>query len=1306
MATSPMPPSPASTSHEPVLTPSRKIKALLAQCDDSDSEAPDAAPGSVRNASSENERARDEVSSESDADVPIVRKSRMAARLEAPSTTSQVLPASASPRAHTSPPRSTSSYESDPSEALVPRRRLLSKRKSSPVVPDPAGDITPSSPLFFPSPARSHISRSQYVDPQPPSESESQTKSKFKALVDKHRKIRSEKEAAERAKRGSSEVSEAAAPTTKRQRGSSPGDESHESSEGSGAEAAKKMAKAAKPTRKASKKAMEEMKRETQRMSRNMQLAHQAQVKKKITKDSLLARFGYPTAAPASASIVENATASSDVGSGSEGASRHTTPPTSPMQEPIKDVAELEQQTEMELVKEAPSLEEIGLPPPTDLSKGKGKVGEVNLPVLAARTGTELVPEKVDKKARLAELIRSTRRSSAHESDDDLDIVTSKGDFRKYAAFENLPKRKAKEKPSHLALRSLAHLHGKSKDERSSMTTAELQADLRKRARLQARAERDQRIEELRAKGVIVQTAEERDRDQQEVEDLMEKARQEAADISRREKEIAKKDGTFVKDAMDDDESDDEEDMDFAETEDEATGSDNEDEDEEERGEDIDNDAEKLFDDQADEQDSEVDSTEAESEDEAAPGEQSEDNVETPAPRKGRKLVLSDDEDEYVGAETPRLPQPIKTPQMVQLSARKHIPGLPMSDDLALGLTQAFDATMADSQTQADPQEQESVDYVGDLPSPGIGLLPRLNRLESLDMITDSQPATQPLNIDLAVSQHVPESPAMSRQPFATQATPSQVPFEPTQDADNVYSPFQGNRFMSHTPVPPHSTVDTVPLDSPVLQRKVRLQRGRAQGDSGDEEADAPSKRTAFEEMRRAAKSVDKVSFDKSKSNARNVVDEAAEESDDEYAGLGGASDDDGNDIENDDDRRMIDHDTQVGRGDEAALAGFFADRERKSDEAAVTKLYQDITTGKLRRRGVANDDIDLSDEEDANARRREAKRREFARMRRELLKDEAVGKIAEDKKKEAFLRSIEDRQVLSDDELDEPETLEDNSQSQAVDDAVQDAEAATGMKRKRPLEASSDSQLNRLPPALRRDADKKPTTLLQIRESLSFLLEEPDSLPSANFDLSDSDNEPEVYVDLDRHVAAAEADENVDDDSEGLGDFIVDDETDSAKEEDETIFKKPSLPNNSRESAFAHRRSRTNVVNRLSLLRQSSSSSSSTKMAFHSSTASTNFKVPNLLRRATTNSSLSSMSSESTSATGVTVAKTERGHVSEEKQFVRKGMGGRRNAVNYQAGERPAQMKGVVKAKKGRRSGKAVGGFLGEVLGRADTWG
>ena len=1397
MASSPSRDSEPPASPENVLTPSRKVQALLAAFEDSDSEYDAISPKKSRilqQTEPEADAGEAEQSSEDEDDLLPGRPSRMAARLQGngqaalKQSTRLELQSAAGDEVGAHEVESETAQQSlvsseDELQQAAPRRRLLLKRKTSSTAPStPAENASqPPSPMFFPSPNADRVeSRSRPQSPSVDHESDVSMQdggSKFKALVAKHRKARLEKEAAEVAKRAvAGKAGKTKNGKTHKQRGSSPADDSDEGSDASHADAVRRLTKVAKPTRKASKKAMEEMKRETQRMSRNMQLAHQAHTKKKVTKESLLARFNFiaPTVtAEVVVSSDQSATASSEIGSDAELRKMHETPPTSPVEEPPEldkiFTCQTEHQTAASspgadhLVVEPPSLQSLALSAPLESDKGKGKAGLVPSASVEVRRAVSEQPtiqpqvmksqaKQLDLRARVADLLKHQRSKEMVEDADDLDIITMRGSKRKYAAFEQLPKRKAQETQSHLALKSLAHIHDSERNNGSSMTQAQMSSSLRKAARLQARQERQQKIAELKAKGVVIQTAEERERDQQEVEDLVERARQEAAEISKREKEMAKKAGTFVKDGLDDADSDDEEfeaDGEEYATDDTADSDDDEEDDdaEEEDGEGeepLDNDG-PLVDDQAGEADSEEDH---EAQSEAAPSEDLEIEKslhETPAPRKSRvgrvgRVVFDDDDDDDEPARTtavdsPVLPQPTKTPQSLSRSARKQIPGLQMSDDLPLGLTQAFAATMADSLTQDEETQQDSLSNIRDLPSPHLSMAPKLNRLESLDLISDSQPAsqTQPLNVNLSFTQphNIPESPSLGRNIPATQFTPSQRAFEPTQDAGYIFSPFQGDRFALETPQSkePHSTVDTaiVPdaIDaSPVLQRKGRLQRSRirrSESDGDDEEEAAAHKAgTAFEVMRRAAKKAEQPAFDKSKSNARNIVDEAAEESDDEYAGLGGASDDDANDEENEDDREMIDHDTQVGKGDEAKLASLYADRERKNDEAAVSKLLKDITTGALRRKRGANDELDLSDEEDAVARRREAKRREFAKMRRELLKDEAVGKIAEDKKKEAFLKSIEDREAVSDeDDFDQPETpLEESqgqSQAQVETNSMDTQDSRTGDKRKRPLEASSDSQLNCLPPSLRRrPQNHKPSTLAEIRESVSFLIEEPDSQANTvDLGLSDSEDDPEAYVNLDRHLKAAEADENaLSEEDEDLEDFIIDDDglaSEEKSDSQESTFKKPGLPSQTSRPGFAKRRTdRSNVVNRLSLLRQSSSTSStsSVKQAFYSTTngSTSSFKVPPLLRRATTNSSFSSASSE-VSATGVTTSRTERGHVSEEKDFIRKGTGSRRNAVNYRPTvkeERMSARAGVQKALKNRKSAK---GFLGGLF-RGDSWG
>lgn len=408
------------------------------------------------------------------------------------------------------------------------------------------------------------------------------------------------------------------------------------------------------------------------------------------------------------------------------------------------------------------------------------------------------------------------------------------------------------------------------------------------------------------------------------------------------------------------------------------------------------------------------------------------------------------------------------------------------------------------------------------------------------------------------------------------------------------------------------------------------------------------------------------------------------------------------------------------------------SDKERKQDEAAVSKLLNDITTGGLRRKRGAADDLDVSDEEDAIARRREVKRREFARMRRELLKDEAVGKIAEDKKKQAFLKSIEDRDAAEDEDIafGEVEQTEEDTQRQTRSAEETSSQTSISViddqpQRKRPLEPSTTDVINR---HHRRTTNqigtvqRKPSSLAEIREQVSFLIDEPNSQSGTHDPDSSEDDaqEPEAYFNLNRHLHPA--DEENEDPDEGLADFIVDDSR--------LIFKKPQLP--TARAPATERSTKPNVVDRLSLLRQSSSTSSSTsistsshshsgsKLAFFTSKSSADspsslFKVPALLRRATTNSSYNSDTGGNVSATGV----TERGTVENEKEIIRKAQGGRRSAINYYAKGRVEEREKVregrvaksTKAKNlksvgmGKGKGKGKAGFLGGLFGES-SWG
>ena len=283
--------------------------------------------------------------------------------------------------------------------------------------------------------------------------------------------------------------------------------------------------------------------------------------------------------------------------------------------------------------------------------------------------------------------------------------------------------------------------------------------------------------------------------------------------------------------------------------------------------------------------------------------------------------------------------------------------------------------------------------------------------------------------------------------------------------------------------------------------------------------------------------------------------------------------------------------------------------------------------------------------------------------MRKALLENENVGKIAEDPKKLAFLRAIEDRE--GDDDLDfldrpaedsfrvEPDTQEDpESQCQPA------LPEPTLGKRKRPLQETVPDKGNMRPPptARRTQAPKKPATLAEIRESVSFLIEEPGSTNVAP-DPSSSASEDES----------------------------------SHHNENHTNLRRRPNPNS--------------IIDRISLKRAESATASSTsRLAFHDPSTTNpsigGFKVPSLLRRATT----TNLAAENHGITTMATATTERAAGGGEKgDFVRRG-GTKKSSVNYFAREmeKSKVIEGVERRRKEEREREARGRKMG--LGGLDT--
>lgn len=950
---SPRSPTPASRNATPeLLTPRSKIKALLATVDSSDDDdhsssreakntKPKAqSPRSKTVAHEEN----DGSDSDSDVAVQIRPRGKLAARMQGPpNSMNEPETANNAETARDRVRRMLEQEEAQSKEAtdtemadadgaedededelpVAPRR--LKRRPAQDNAPE-LSHRSPSPGLFVSSPVRPSPAKA----PQDQAESEEDLPAvksdRFKALVERKRQERLAREAEEEARKAERWAQQEKLASELGELGS--GDDADGITDDEGG---RRLTQEARPTRKASKKAMEELNRETQRMARNMQLAHEAKTRKKLSKASLFERFNFRIEGEASPLEPQANSSSRPVTPPTDGDANKDTPPSSPPAgEKRESQGVVEATARLDDLAVNHDTEDVQQTSPTRLDKGKGLATEIEEPSKPTQT-----------KRRVRVRLPIPPRATAADSDDELEITTTAKD-RLNAVFNNVPFKKAQESHSILALRALAHVtppgkEKKRKNERDGMTPGEFQATLLQKAREQARFERDRRLEVLKAQGIVVQTAEERERQMQEVEDILGKAREEAQRIKEEEAAAEKKEGkeNGEADPLAWDDSDDEEyedgDADAEGSAVELSGSEEEEVEEEEEASEAEGEAAgytmlDAWAAEAEEQEDaasetsdvlpQLDNKEVDDEDEDAA------NV-TAFKRKrtrNKTAVLSDDEGEPTVEATPKSKRAHATPTLdspaaptsVLRSAKKtFIPGLPVQGPAGLSLTQIFAGTMDENQkSQLEPTQSMMPDF---------DQFPDSNFSAAMDdsiedMVLDSQRdetqgVTQGVQLNLAQSQmHGLDS--LLRDDMNSQISDM---IEPSQDGGlQRYTPLK-SRFVE----PPTSTVETIPADqhgdaiqSSPLVRRGRLRRKMEMSSINEENAistnaakedeELDSSESAFNVLQNAAAEQKKKKlieeFNKKKSKAKEMVQEQAEESEDEYAGLGGADGEDSDD--------------------------------------------------------------------------------------------------------------------------------------------------------------------------------------------------------------------------------------------------------------------------------------------------------------------------------------------------------------------------------------------------------------------------
>lgn len=1095
------------------------------------------------------------------------------------------------------------------------------------------------------------------------------------------------------------------------------------------------MSDSARPTRKATKKALIEMERETQRLARQQALAHQMKVKKKFTTSDLLSRFnktkvddmqlkktdyvGGFTAGPSS-------TPNSDAVD-STGAEPTTTPPSSP---PTAGPTPLQKQEAFveqgALSKLVPVREDsiASIARTVDLGENKTEIAS------ALRTSRAVAPSesktaKVTSGAeescsgkcfKIARLAPNKSIEQMDESDDeDLEIIAPLPPHLQ--VFERTTKRMNSEaEVGNKAFSTLLHLSRMdtydtmprkgNKQSRQSIGLKTLEMQLRKKAKEQARRQQLERIAELKAKGIDVQTAEEREIEAEVFDNLLEKARLEAQKLRKVEMAIAQGEGGDDKAIEISDDED--EDYDY-----EVSGSEEEELlDEGDKVDDEDNELVLQTTDESDrgENDDEVQSDEGKLGDDPTFGyspaidhtiqASQRVNQETPAPpsrklRQSHIIVDDDDEESYdieqdIGHELPTNIAQVDDDPFAAFNF-----GANDTSDTLLSPTQAFQATM---QTPTQATQEESFDILRRIAPPLVSSLPPTipdlfpiytqetsNDESQRSHVPGSQvPESQRVRLNWEMQQ--PETPvpvSLSRVPSAMSETPG---WEPTQD-EGLPSPCIAGlkrEITSEVITEHHETQDTVPLrvsESPAPSktppRKRKLVRRRAHMVADDSDGEMPvvsenvPKRDVFKEMaRRRASALTAADVEEVENEIKRMMDEQAEESEDEYAGLGG---DDFVAPETEEDRAIID--TSYIDVDGRALAAHFAERERKRIEEETNRLYKDLTTGALRRKQANAWGLE-EDENEIALRRRQMRQQEEARKRKLLLQDEHIAGLAQGKQskgKDAFLKAIADEDD-GDDLLNLSDAGEDDSQQLSFDSQNLEGAAAetvplrevSGNKRRL---AEDEPFLAERPAAKQRrtqfSAFRKPASMHEVRESLSFLLDEPDAqLVGPTVELSsDSDGCPSESENgpLEDESNDLETQENA---RQNDGGYAPNPAISDAK-----AMPPPLLPASQRRTA-----PRTAVVDRLSLRRSATSySTRDFGRTAWAAPASGDLRVPSLLRRATSNMTTG------TSDRGISTPILSR----ENSGGVKKG-GSKNSSLAYQA--RAEERRAIVEASARRR--------------------
>ncbi|KAK6526352.1 hypothetical protein TWF694_004951 [Orbilia ellipsospora] len=1025
--------------------------------------------------------------------------------------------------------------------------------------------------------------------------------------------------------------------------------------------------------RKASKKAELEMRAETQRLARNQKLRLASPERKKLPVSDLWSILGgfNPKAPPATSQPDSSANSLPNTSEIEQSTSPSSTN-VSPNAKANVDAAQGDQRVQEDAivrdVNDMPSLEELMkesyAPKEETTAKGKERAVDQDVKMLDIPKGQKLGFSALPK-------LKDTQKPVVDEDSDsdDLEIIPPPVIARPVPKSDPLKD-----------LRRIARLDHKdsgrtNRGRKGPVKDPNWEINLVKKAKEQIKADEEEKMNQLRAQGFEVLTEAEKVKEILNVENYIDKARQEADEQRERERrEEARSRGIRLADLSEDS---DEDDGSWQGSDDEPELSGSEDSDAESNAE-----SEEAADEEMKEvEEVNVSGTPPSAQRPSSPlrlpesdDEEMAENL-SAAPvnsrRQRARAVVKDDDDEDDEDEEEestakesitQVPSSTTTsPQKPAMFGNFQAAGLPIS------LTQMFNSSMESESVPASMPErsQKSVPFTGfGGQAPVIGLTqmfessmdsqpvpasipersqknaplagfggqgPVLGLTQMFESSMDSQAngsvaqnrmdqLREDIPDSLNISQIPLEAPGQETQIGAQDSlldlnySQSQIQFEPESLLDPTIS--GGQRYIPEpTPdmgfqydpaaapprfeIPQSQLTDTQSVsgtmqsgfteptvilspEEPAPRRKkgklIRKIRAQSEDVDGSENANSDGEdaisgqdepANAFDILGKKKKKVKIVdNYDKKNSKAKNLFQEDAEESEDEYQGLGGNSDEEETDEEAlAEMEEMIDDETKdLDDGQHAELD---LKRAVVEDEKNVQKIMKDIKHGNLRKRRGQGFDLD-DDSDDAEEERRERRRqRNAAERRRLLLQDDNISKLAENSKRQAFLKVIEEdrsnEKSFLDDEEDYDFAVHEDTQKEEeteVTDKVPDSQPIAVDESEKTEKTEKAENVN----PRRTSKKRKTATSLQVQRTVSSLLD--DGMDTFDPNLS-SDSDLEI---------------------EGI----------------DTLSKRPRL----------------NYIDRVAEKRSATTTSDTAKQAFSRGSATDPtgvFKVPALLRRSTT---------------------------------------------------------------------------------------